>query len=186
MWSRKADSAASTPPQEGSSRRVDRAFDSFIHSWISFNGWASCCLEEERDLRMVRILSTEGELATLFDAMAEASPAYSAAVARFRAQWPIFRSLDVQGAQLPGETRRERTQRYAYTLPDAQRAPDCHLRHPHGVPGNWGHTLFALYRVRCNLFHGKKSVDGPEDREIVGAAAGVLTPLVRRLTRPSP
>lgn len=45
------------------------------------------------------------------------------------------------------------------------------------IPVDWAHTLDALYRVRCNLFHGQKSGGGHEDREILSAAVAVLLPL---------
>ncbi len=39
---------------------------------------------------------------------------------------------------------------------------------------NWGDVLEAVYRVRCNLFHGKKSLGVPHDRELVELSFLVL------------
>jgi len=39
----------------------------------------------------------------------------------------------------------------------------------------------AIYRVRCNLFHGEKALHCENDLAIVSAAANVLMPLVARL-----
>jgi len=99
----------------------------------------------------------------------------------FRYLWPIFRAVD-----LPEDARRSRPQHrgrqrvvdyYQLRCPDVQRSPDCHLTHDDRIPLDWPHTLEALYRVRCNLFHGQKSGGGNEDREILTAALQVLLPI---------
>lgn len=158
------------------------AFEAFIYAWISFNGWASCCLANEQDSTLVKVLSTERSLSDTFDDLVHTDPQFASAVHRFHALWPIFRTAAVRDAQQSGESRAIRVERYAIAFPKAARAPDCHRRHvDEGLPADWGHALPALYRVRCNLFHGNKSVYGAEDREIVDSAAGVLVPMVRRL-----
>jgi hypothetical protein len=45
-------------------------------------------------------------------------------------------------------------------------------------PPDLAHTLAVTYRVRCNPFHGEKSVDPARDRGIVTAAANTLVPFV--------
>ena len=42
------------------------------------------------------------------------------------------------------------------------------------APLDWAHTLAALYRVRCNLFHGEKSAHSEMDQRVVHAALKVL------------
>ena len=42
------------------------------------------------------------------------------------------------------------------------------------MPLDWPHTLEALYRVRCNLFHGEKGLDSEMDALIVSSAFRVL------------
>jgi hypothetical protein len=49
--------------------------------------------------------------------------------------------------------------------------PQCYLEHD-AVPLDWGHTLAALYRVRCNLFHGEKARSSENDRVVVARARG--------------
>jgi hypothetical protein len=47
------------------------------------------------------------------------------------------------------------------------------MEHEH-TPLDWGHTLAALYRVRCNLFHGEKARNSENDRLVVSAAYDTL------------
>jgi hypothetical protein len=72
--------------------------------------------------------------------------------------------------------------------------PACWKRHMDeggSIPMDWPHTLAALYRVRCNLFHGEKAPYSEIDRTIVRAALRVLvyflheTPFFR-LTQDAP
>jgi hypothetical protein len=42
------------------------------------------------------------------------------------------------------------------------------------VPLDWSHTLAALYRVRCNLFHGEKARGSENDRVVVARAHETL------------
>ncbi|MDO8691418.1 MAG: hypothetical protein Q7R39_15655, partial [Dehalococcoidia bacterium] len=56
-------------------------------------------------------------------------------------------------------------------------APCCSKRHMDGneaIPLDWPHTLAALYRVRCNLFHGEKALDSENDGQVVAAALRAL------------
>ena len=52
-------------------------------------------------------------------------------------------------------------------------APPCYFEHEQ-VPLDWGHTLAALYRVRCNLFHDEKARSSENDQLVVGAAYDTL------------
>ena len=55
--------------------------------------------------------------------------------------------------------------------------PQCWKRHRdagEGVPLDWPHTLAALYRVRCNLFHGEKARHSEMDQRIVASGFRVL------------
>lgn len=133
------------------------------------------------------MLGTDRSLNDTFDDLVRNDLLVARALQRFHALWPIFRTTDVRSGYLTGEPRATRVRRYAADFPRALRAPNCHLRHADGdLPPHWGHALAALYRVRCNLFHGTKSAFGIEDREIVDSAAGVLVPMVRRLVLPPP
>jgi len=60
--------------------------------------------------------------------------------------------------------------------------PRCWKRHVddgEAVPLDWPHVLKAIYKVRCNLFHGQKSAHSEMDKEIVSAAFLTLAHFVR-------
>jgi hypothetical protein len=159
------------------------SFEAFIYAWIGFNGWASCCCGGvERDIALVYVMTLDRRLTENFDRLMTRSD-FNDAARVFSSLWPIFRVSD-----LPENVRRDRpsgdrnsvTSYYQSRCPDAGRAPECHLRHESTpMEPDWGHTLVALYRVRCNLFHGQKSGAGHEDRVILEAAVDVLVPLAR-------
>ncbi len=52
-------------------------------------------------------------------------------------------------------------------------APKCWIKNRKDfrkIDRNWTNTIQSLYRVRCNLFHGEKSLYIRDDREIVSSA----------------
>jgi hypothetical protein len=187
-WARQARAALARPNSRSGNENhrkkpsITSSFEAFIFAWISFNGWASRCLESEDDVKLVNVLSVEPSLSDTFAQLVNSNVQVRQSLDEFSSQWPIFRTADVRGVALPQESRAERVERYVLQRPTALREPRCHLRHDDGgPPADWGHTLRTIYRVRCNLFHGTKSAYGAEDREIVGSAAGVLVPVVCHL-----
>ena len=155
-------------------------FEAFIYAWIGFNGWATCTCAEERDRLQIQMMELDARLTRNFaHLMGDAE--FMEAAHDFSSLWPIFRVSD-----LPESVRRTRpekigraavTRHYQSNCPRAARAPDCHMTHTGAIDPDWGHTLEALYRVRCNLFHGQKSGGGNEDRTILQAAGRVLLPV---------
>lgn len=56
-------------------------------------------------------------------------------------------------------------------------APLCYRRHIDGgddVPLDWPHIIWAIYQVRCNLFHGDKAPHSEIDRVLVHSGLQVL------------
>jgi len=45
---------------------------------------------------------------------------------------------------------------------------------------DWAHTLKAIYRVRCNLFHGEKAIHSEIDQKIVLSAFRVLIHMLKK------
>lgn len=122
-----------------------------------------------------------------------ASNASLATAARsFASFWPIFRVDEVTRLGLYGlgfeVARRERWIKAAMEAGARNYEPRCWQVHQPGTPPvDWPHTLKALYRVRCNLFHGQKGAHVQSDREIVHSAFGVLMGFLaatRRLRKP--
>jgi hypothetical protein len=50
--------------------------------------------------------------------------------------------------------------------------------HDTGIPADWSHLLQAMYQVRCNLFHGEKSVVSDIDHQVVRWSVGILLPFL--------
>jgi hypothetical protein len=163
-------------------------FEAFIYAWISFNGWASCCCDSDQDRKLINTLRADGRATVAFNSLVRSDQPFGEALERFRLLWPIFRASDVRDGLKDAESRywqggrRAQVEYYSLTFPEVVRAPDCHLRHePGGADADWAHTLEALYQVRCNLFHGTKSMHAETDREVVTAASAVLVPVVNHL-----
>ncbi len=192
-WARRAEdtqtrAASRGPNGQGSSRRSRYMFEAFIYAWISFNGWASCCCDKDRDRVLINVLRIDDRISAEFNSLVLSDPTVAGALHQFRALWPIFRATDVRSGldtaamEYRNSGRAGLVAYYSHRFPDAGRSPDCHLRHDPGpIVADWAHTLEALYRVRCNLFHGTKSVYGDVDREVVDAASAVLVPVVKLL-----
>ncbi len=164
---------------------AEQSFEPFIYAWMAFNGWAACVTEVDIDSQWRKILMHDELLQNRFATLASdpASPIATHGT-HFRRYWPIFevqtiRSLrrhqhDIE-LQRPGE----RSEIVAYYLRKGVQNydPGCWRRHESAgeeVPLDWPHTLTALYRVRCNLFHGDKSRHSEMDQHIVASAFQVM------------
>lgn len=174
-WIKRANAAPRSDP-----------FEAFIYAWIGFNGWATCVCDEDTDSRLIQMLQVDpGVTANFADLMSRDQ--FRAAAYAFSSFWPIFRVSDLPDAirrrRPEKKGRRAVTEHYHSNCPTAARAPDCHLTHSSPMDPDWAHTLEALYRVRCNLFHGQKSGGGMEDQAILRAAVAVLLPVASSVLR---
>jgi hypothetical protein len=155
----------------------DASFESFIYLWIAFNSWASCVTGNDADHEWQRALTADPELNDLFDAQLSGGTRTAASARQFAALWPIFRvsKLREQGIDhWSGSYGSRADMTRAYIDAGAREfAPSCYLEHEQ-IPLDWGHTLSALYRVRCNLFHGEKARNSENDRLVVSAADDTL------------
>lgn len=168
-------------------RSTSKSFEAFIYAWIAFNGWASCCCDEDKDEVLIKWLASDQRLQSAFEELRAPRGRLVDEVQNFGALWPIFqashvrRSHDIATGVHARGGRRALVDFYCEQHPEAKREPNCHGDHPDGVEPDWLHTLRALYRVRNNLFHGTKSAYDQTDREVVVAAAAVLVPTVQHL-----
>jgi hypothetical protein len=165
-------------------RRVGDAgdsFEAFIFLWIAFNGWAACVTGLDSDTEWRDALTADRRVGEDF-ARLESAPEsrLGAATATFAELWPIFRVDDLRRRQIDYRevADADRSTQVAWLLDQGakQYAPDCWPSHEQAdeIPLDWAHTLAALYRVRCNLFHGDKGRNSENDRLVVGAAFSVL------------
>lgn len=159
------------------------SFEAFIFAWISFNGWAACVSDHDRDQVWMDVLLQNPSLEHAF-ANALHEPRFTEAANVFHNLWPIFEVRELRQSGVPrhhsGNRRRIVTEYLNAGL--TRFHPACWTGHgnaPDSTPLDWAHTLAALYRVRCNLFHGEKSLDSENDRAVTTAAVGILMPLIR-------
>ena len=160
-------------------------FEAFIFLWIAFNGYASCITDEEQDREIIRKLGncpdTRRDFAELLDRDAD----FQSLVSTFAKSWPVFKVHQLRRQRLLGRAFANRAERVRYYLDADCRAyrPECfsyHQGRQEDVPLDWPHTLNAIYQVRCNLFHGEKSLTEENDRVIVTQALGVLRTFIVR------
>jgi hypothetical protein len=154
-------------------------FEAFIFLWIAFNGFASCVTGEEQDSKIIKRLGNCPRMREEFSNLLGSDTEFSYAVELFRGSWPVFKVHKLRQLNPRGPTysnRAEQVRDYMSRGCDEYR-PECHSYHlgrGHQTPADWPHTLNAVYQVRCNLFHGEKSLTAENDREIVTRALLVL------------
>lgn len=171
---------------ESAVRLVDNEFDhfeGFIYLWIAFNSWASCVTAVDRDRDIIDSLSADRIITEEFDRLlAEKGTDFEINAWRFHNLLPIFdakhlakENLLVHEFQFDFDGLRTRSERRShYFAAEVERfEPKCWKRHDdanENVPLDWPHILCAIYKVRCNLFHGRKGIHSEMDRKIVSAA----------------
>ena len=158
-------------------------FEAYVYAFISFNGWAECVTDTEADRGWLNGLMLSAELHERFNNLLKRTElSFADDVEGLYTLLPIFkvqelRTLGVLGRPYDRDERPTRVR--AYIDGGAKEyQPKCWLRHFNDgepLPTDWAHTVSALYRVRCNLFHGTKSPDVRMDRLIVTTACRVLT-----------
>ena len=149
------------------------SFEAFIFMWIAYNGWAACCTEEDADTLQNRLTASSEALRFRFQDLLERNARFAAGLTAFHSLWPIFNAREIRTDQL-AESPDARPDKVDYYLANGiSYEPRCFLTHLHRnqpIPMDWPHTLYATYRVRCNLFHGEKAAHLEADRTMVDAA----------------
>jgi hypothetical protein len=148
------------------------SFEPFIFCWIAFNGWAACCTELDQDRQWLDALTGSTEICDAFDKMLAASDEIRDIAVKFRSCWPIFKAQELRRLHVLTFWNGNRSRTIEHYLHGGakQLAPECWLRHNEAqeeIPLDFPHTAAALYRVRCNLFHGDKIPHSEIDRTFV-------------------
>jgi hypothetical protein len=174
-----ADKGAAVPADGDASEY----FEGFIFLWFAVNGWGACVSETDADRQWVNAVAGDHRLTVQFANALDHDDAFRAAVSSFAELWPIFKSSEIRRRRIivPSDcSRRERV--HLYLQNGISHEPACWEEHDgQAQPIDWVHIFATLYRVRCNLFHGEKTLDSENDRRIVVAAYSVLRPTVRLL-----
>lgn len=153
----------------------DECFEAFIFGWIAVNGWAACVTGKDGETEYIKALQRSNDLANKFKKLLEHSPAFRVSATEFHTFWPIFKAQNIRrgGHHAPADGNRAAIVEYYLACGLTGYEPKCWQSHRDAgepVPLDWPHTLAAIYRVRCNLFHGEKSAHSEMDRAIVRSA----------------
>lgn len=162
----------------------DECFEAFIFAWFAVNGWAACVTGKDRDSEYIRALLRSSEITNQFQVLFDSDAMFRIAALEFQKYWPIFKAQDIRraGHRSPVQADRPAVVRHYFDRNLQAFEPQCwkfHMDAGEDVPLDWPHTLAAIYRVRCNLFHGEKSAHSEMDREIVRTALLVLVGFFR-------
>lgn len=147
---------------------------------VRFNGWAACVTDSDRDWEIIEALAADESINRKFEQAKEGNKYFAAIVADFVEMLPIFdvRTLRRRGVQ-QNTRKNRRDQVLIYLSQGANRfEPQCWQRHYEAgedIPLDWSHIITALYKVRCNLFHGLKAAHSEMDSKIVHSAYLVLS-----------
>jgi hypothetical protein len=160
-------------------------FEAFIFAWIAFNGWATCISGLDDDYKYLDALKRNQMLSLDFERLvAIPESSFALHLVQFAAQWPIFdaRVLRRRHIIVAYELDRRTVINHYLDAGVMAFAPQCWKRHNDTkghAPLDWPHTLTALYRVRCNLFHGEKAAHSEMDQRIVSSAFRTLVYFLR-------
>jgi hypothetical protein len=160
--------------------RAEDSFEPFIFTWFALNGWAACVSGVDQDRAYVRALACDRTMCDDFTRLlADSGGPFGQHATDFACLWPIFEVKELRRRGIMRFHRGDRdTVVNAYLAAGARKVdPPCWKRHSEAderVPLDWPHTLSALYRVRCNLFHGEKAAHSEIDQRVVSCAFRTL------------
>ena len=159
---------------------AEDSFEPFIFSWFAVNGWAACVSGVDQDRAYLDALMCDQTMCDDFTRLLSDSESpfgsYAAAFARL---WPIFEVKELRRRGIMRYSSGDRDGIVNRYLASGARKfePPCWKRHRDAgeqVPLDWPHTLTAIYRVRCNLFHGEKAAHSEIDQRVVSSAFRTL------------
>jgi len=162
------------------------AFEGFVFAWISVNAWAACVTGEDRDREYMDRLAHDPGLRAAFDNLRASSADFEQESDAFFRLLPIFKAQQLRrnGIHLDERVQREERIRRYFDAGLTEFEPECarlHLDRGEAIPRDWPHFIQAVYRVRCNLFHGEKSAHSEMDHRIVQTALLSLTAFFREV-----
>ncbi len=158
----------------------DDCFEAFIYAWFAFNGWAACVTDRDEDYKYIDALKRDPTLCQKFSNLAADSDSpFGNYAEQFAKLWPIFDVRSLRRLYISSLYTGIRSSVIEHYLAAGATnfEPKCWKRHKDAgepIPIDWPHTLAALYKVRCNLFHGQKSAYLEMDRQIVSLAFRTL------------
>lgn len=150
----------------------DEAFEPFIFAWFAFNGWAACVTDMDRDRAIIDALAADTQINNDFAQVIQDNQDVSASIGVFFELLPIFDVKSLRRRGILINKTENRPEKVNYYLSNGAREfePRCWQRHHDAgelIPVDWGHFINAVYKVRCNLFHGLKAAHSEMDQVIV-------------------
>jgi hypothetical protein len=176
-WFDKAIENQNAPPED--------SFEPFIYAWFAFNGWVACVTSEDTDSRYMQELIADEKLQQKFAGLLSGDSVFADSARRFADCWPIFTVKSLRGRQINLMDAGDRASVVQHYLDQGASSfqPQCWTEHrdrDESCPCDWPHTIAAIYRVPCNLFHGEKAASSPIDQNIVHAAFRVLARFIQK------
>jgi hypothetical protein len=142
----------------GKSHNAGDQFASFVFIWFCFNAWVEHLSVEDTDAEMIK------EVAERKQSMVSLIRAYDSAILDDDFLKNDIMALIHMSKEEPIKDTRGRK-------------PPISIRDEH----DFENIVWAIYRIRCNLFHGGKDADELRDQVLVKRAAGILRQWVGRL-----
>lgn len=121
-------------------------FDQFIYLWFAFNAWGTSLSQKDRDSKMLCWIKRHSNLPQIHKVLIKNDSDYYDKVLRIA-------GFHVQNMR-PGHQE------------DVKSIDSIH---------NFDQLLDLIYQVRCNLFHGQKSIIDERDSELVELSFHVLS-----------
>lgn len=176
-WLDKAKQVAKDFPDKEEPVDYGTVFEGFIYLWIAFNGWGICVTGKDSDKEMIDILARDTTLDSKFTKILnEPNSQLLKYAEEFRSFWPIFDVRDIHKQKASAWDIHDRPRLISHYIAKGvtKYSPKCwdseHHSDNQNIPLDWIHVLTTIYRVRCNLFHGRKSVFVDMDSQIVKSA----------------
>jgi hypothetical protein len=166
------------------------SFEPFIYCWIAFNSWGACVTKEDSDRKMIAALQEDTALNEQFhNRIVSRTDPFAGFAFQFQSLWPIFKVQDLRRKNITPCRSRDRTKVINEYLAGGATEYAPKDAASHGaigiqIPLTWPNTLSAIYRARCNLFHGEKSAGSEMDQLVVGSAYRVLVHFFHDLVHP--
>jgi len=148
------------------------AFEPFIFTWFAFNGWAACVTDNDQDRKIINALAADTQINSDFEQVICNNTDVRQSIYNFFDLLPIFDVKSLRRRRILRNTTESRRELVNYYLSRGANCfePGCWQRHfneQEPVPVDWGHFIKAIYKVRCNLFHGLKDANSEMDQSIV-------------------
>ena len=159
-------------------------FKAFIAAWISFNAWAACISGLDEDCKMISALKQDETLCKEFHELFTSDSRFAEHTEQFGQLWPIFKVMSARNVHSEGGDDRKKIIKSYFDAGAQKYSPQSWKWHEDQSTFkgeiDWPSTLDALYRVRCNLFHGEKALSSENDKRIVSSALHVLVCLFEK------